>query len=115
MAYYTQGLSIAEISRQLMRDESTVRRWLGGRCKIPYWVPELLRLRHELATVRAYEMAGSVLREQLEQRLKRSDVVTSRKDLEVTAPLPTPKAAWVPVALDVGRPEAAAPAFVVDE
>jgi hypothetical protein len=46
LRYYTQGASIKEIARQLKRSEKSVKQWLSFEKKVPYWVPELLRLRH---------------------------------------------------------------------
>jgi hypothetical protein len=44
LAYYTQGWSINQISKFLKRDEKTIKNWLNGKSKMPWWVPELLRL-----------------------------------------------------------------------
>lgn len=46
LRYYTQGLSIKVIAKDLKRSEKSVKAWLDGERKIPFWVPELLRLRH---------------------------------------------------------------------
>ena len=47
MAHYALGYSsITELSRSLRRDERTVKDWISGKKKVPFWVPELLRLRH---------------------------------------------------------------------
>jgi hypothetical protein len=45
MAYYAQGRSLKELARELRRSERSVRDWLTGRERVPWWVPELLRLR----------------------------------------------------------------------
>jgi hypothetical protein len=47
MAFYTVGVSLPDLARRLRRDERTVRDWLSGKRRVPWWVPELLRLRHE--------------------------------------------------------------------
>lgn len=36
---------IKNLARYLKRDERTVQRWLDGKLRVPWWVPELLRLR----------------------------------------------------------------------
>lgn len=56
LRYYTQGLSAKEIARQLKRSEKSVTEWLNGNRKIPFWVPELLRLRHMEADLRMRQM-----------------------------------------------------------
>jgi hypothetical protein len=44
LRYYTQGWTLKQISQFLKRDEKTIKSWLGGKSKVPFWVPELLRL-----------------------------------------------------------------------
>lgn len=44
-AYYPDKDRVRILSKELRRDERTVRDWLLGRKKIPFWVPELMRLR----------------------------------------------------------------------
>lgn len=46
LKYYSQGMSIKELAKQLKRSEKSVKQWLSLEKKVPYWVPELLRLRH---------------------------------------------------------------------
>lgn len=45
MAFYVQGRPIHHVARELRRTERSVRDWLAGRKKVPWWVPEVLRLR----------------------------------------------------------------------
>jgi hypothetical protein len=42
--YYTQGQPADEIAKRLKRDKRTVQRWLNGKQKMPWWIPEILRL-----------------------------------------------------------------------
>lgn len=56
MAYYVQGRSIESIARELRRTERSVRDWLAGRQKVPWWVPEVLRLRALEHNLRLQEM-----------------------------------------------------------
>lgn len=44
-AYYAMGRTHAELARALRRDERTIRDWLSGRARVPWWVPEILRLK----------------------------------------------------------------------
>ncbi|WP_353154237.1 hypothetical protein [Herminiimonas fonticola] len=44
LRYYTQGIPIKDIARRLKRSEKSIKQWLSLEKKIPYWVPELLRL-----------------------------------------------------------------------
>jgi len=42
--YYAQGQSAEEVAKRLKRDKRTVQRWLNGKQKTPWWIPEILRL-----------------------------------------------------------------------
>lgn len=44
-AYYAMGRPLPDLARSLRRDERTVRDWLSGCSRVPWWVPEILRLR----------------------------------------------------------------------
>ncbi len=47
MAHYAKACSdVKTLARSLRRDERTTKDWLNGKKKVPFWVPELLRLRH---------------------------------------------------------------------
>lgn len=45
--YYTQGMSNKTIAKLLKRDQKTIFNYRNGVKKIPWWVPELLRLWHK--------------------------------------------------------------------
>lgn len=38
------GWTNEKLAEHLRRDERTIRDWLSGRQKVPWWVPEILRL-----------------------------------------------------------------------
>lgn len=44
MKYYAQGMSIKQLAKRLKRSEKSVKQWLSFEKKVPYYVPELLRL-----------------------------------------------------------------------
>lgn len=56
MAYYTMGVPLPDLARRLRRDERTVRNWLTGRARVPWWVPEILRLKRMEAEIRHRQM-----------------------------------------------------------
>ena len=58
--YYAMGLTLPELSRRLRRDERTVRDWLSGRARVPWWVPEIMRLKHLEAGLRHRQMFWAV-------------------------------------------------------
>jgi hypothetical protein len=43
-AYYVQGVPVKDVARRLRRSERSVKNWLDGKEKMPWWIPELLRL-----------------------------------------------------------------------
>lgn len=61
MAYYAMGVPLADLARRLRRDERTVRDWLNGRTRVPWWVPEILRLKHMEADLRHRQMGMGAL------------------------------------------------------
>ncbi len=44
LQYFAMGIPTKDLAYRLRRDERTVKDWLQGRKKIPWWVPEILRL-----------------------------------------------------------------------
>lgn len=44
LRYYASGWKLDALAKHLKRDEKTIKRWLSGEQKMPWWVPELLRL-----------------------------------------------------------------------
>jgi len=59
-AYYAMGRTHAELARALRRDERTIRDWLSGRAKVPWWVPEIMRLKRLEADLRHRQMFWTV-------------------------------------------------------
>jgi hypothetical protein len=56
MAYYAMGEPLPILARRLRRDERTVRDWISGRTRVPWWVPEILRLKRMEAELRHRQM-----------------------------------------------------------
>jgi hypothetical protein len=46
LRYYAQGTPTRDLARRLRRDERTIRDYLSGAQRVPWWIPELLRLQH---------------------------------------------------------------------
>lgn len=42
--YYAQGQKPKEIAKRLRRSEHSVTQWLAGKRRMPWWIPEILRL-----------------------------------------------------------------------
>lgn len=56
MAYYARGIPIKVLAKRLRRSERSVRDWLAGRTKVPWWIPELMRLQRMEAVERHRQM-----------------------------------------------------------
>jgi len=61
MAYYAMGVPLKDLARRLRRDERTVRDWISGRQRVPWWVPEILRLKRMEADLRHRQMGMGAL------------------------------------------------------
>ncbi|HBF50460.1 MAG TPA: hypothetical protein DDX04_08955 [Massilia sp.] len=68
------GVPLADLARRLRRDERTVRDWLSGRTRVPWWVPELMRLKHMEADLRHRQMGFGALAPRL--GVVSADVIT---------------------------------------
>lgn len=60
LQYFVQGRSIKDVARQLRRSERSVKDWLEGKKKLPWWVPEIIRLQHgeHMENLRQMGMVG---------------------------------------------------------
>jgi hypothetical protein len=57
MAYYAMGYpSVKALAKSLRRDERTVKDWLAAKQRVPWWVPEILRLKRMEAELRQQQM-----------------------------------------------------------
>jgi len=54
--YYATGIELKRLARILRRSERTVTDWLTGARPVPWWVPELMRLRRMEAVERHRQM-----------------------------------------------------------
>ncbi|MFZ3288047.1 MAG: hypothetical protein WA191_14535 [Telluria sp.] len=60
LAYYAMTYDLVDLARTLRRDERTVRDWLSARKRVPWWVPEILRLMRMEAVERQRQMFGAI-------------------------------------------------------
>ena len=63
--HYAMAFSLPDLARLLRRDPRTVRDWMTCRTRVPWWVPELLRLRSMEASERHRQMTGAPMRAKL--------------------------------------------------
>lgn len=62
LQHYAQFIPLKELAKRLRRSERTVHDWLTLRKKVPFWVPELLRLQHKEHVERMRQMNMEPLR-----------------------------------------------------
>ncbi len=65
LRFYAQHVPIKELARRLKRSERSVNDWLAGKRKMPWWIPELLRLQHMETQQQLYRMGITTIRKQL--------------------------------------------------
>lgn len=75
MHFYAQGMSIKSLSKILKRSEKSITSWLNGNRKVPWWVPELLRLRLMEREHVLYQMNMQPLRRKLGLVQKTGEVI----------------------------------------
>jgi hypothetical protein len=65
MHHYAQGIPLKQLAHKLRRSERAVSDWLKGTKKVPFWVPELLRLQAMEHDHIIYQMGIQPLRKKL--------------------------------------------------
>ncbi|TCW87425.1 hypothetical protein C5O80_05825 [Burkholderia sp. SRS-46] len=58
--HYASGRTLKQLARALRRSERCIHDWLTGRARLPFWVPELLRLREFEHWHRVREMTWAI-------------------------------------------------------
>jgi hypothetical protein len=59
MRYYAMAYgSTAQLAQTLRRSERTVKDWMSGAARVPWWVPEILRLKKMEHDSMVYQMTG---------------------------------------------------------
>lgn len=56
MQYYANGIPLKDLAKRLKRSERSVKDWLSGAARVPWWVPELMRLQHMESGIRRRQM-----------------------------------------------------------
>lgn len=69
-AYYAVGISDKDMAKRLRRSEKSIKEWLSGKRKMPWWIPELLRLQR-------MEYAERMRQMQITPIIKRYDLSTA--------------------------------------
>lgn len=54
--HYVHGIPIADIARRLRRSERQIRNYLAEREKLPWWIPEIMRLQRMEYELRMQQM-----------------------------------------------------------
>lgn len=89
LRYYGQNMTLRELAKMLRRSERSVHDWLTEKRKVPWWVPELLRLR---AMERAETMRQMGFKDYDKRRLGvvKSAVLLEFPEPARPAPVPVP-------------------------
>ncbi|MES2264930.1 MAG: hypothetical protein V4724_41060 [Pseudomonadota bacterium] len=95
LRYYitSHGGDVKHVARMLRRDERTVRDWMNGKRRVPWWVPEIMRLKRQEADDRHRQMFGHGLPPPLA-------VVTHGAQLELRRAAETKKPQMIDLRLD---------------
>ena len=65
LRFYAQGSTVKELAKRLRRSERSVKDWLSGERKIPWWIPEIMRLQHMAHCEMMQQMRITPVRKQL--------------------------------------------------
>ncbi|MEO6935145.1 MAG: hypothetical protein ABI171_07355 [Collimonas sp.] len=65
LKYWAMGIPLNQLAYRLRRTERCVSNWLDGTKKIPFWVPELLRLQNMEHEHIMWQMGIAPLRKKL--------------------------------------------------
>jgi transcriptional regulator with XRE-family HTH domain len=65
MRFHAQGLTVKKLAKRLRRSERSVNEWLSGSRKVPWWIPEILRLQHIAHCEMMHQMRMTPVRKQL--------------------------------------------------
>jgi hypothetical protein len=66
MRYYALAYGdTAQLARTLRRSERSIKDWLSGTARVPWWVPEILRLKKMEHDQMIYQMTGRITRARL--------------------------------------------------
>lgn len=58
--HYAGGRPVKQLARELRRSERSIQNWMAGRERVPFWAPELLRLKAFEHWSRVREMTWSI-------------------------------------------------------
>lgn len=84
LAFHVRGARPADVARRLRRSERTIRNWLTGAQRVPWWVPEIIRLQNMEHAERLRQMNAGPVRARL--GLVSGDVLSFPVPQLVTAP-----------------------------
>jgi hypothetical protein len=93
MAHYALWYGgTASLAKSLKRSERTVRDWLSGAAKVPWWVPEIMRLQKMEHDRMVYQMTGRQVAARLGM-VNECTIVDAGARFVAPAPLPETGAA----------------------
>ena len=79
--------SVANLAKALKRSERSVRDWLSGAAKVPWWVPEIMRLQKMEHDSMVYQMTGRKVAARLGVATQDGAVIDAGARFRPVAPL----------------------------
>jgi hypothetical protein len=109
MQYYAIWYgNIPELAKSLKRSERTVKDWLSGKAKVPWWVPEIMRLQKMEHDDTVRQITGYKVLAQMGVTVPNGDVIDAGQRFHRQAPPAPPLTAVAPSGQDgdqaVGAP-----------
>lgn len=88
LAYHAMGIPLPVLAKRLRRSERSVKDWLEGRAKMPWWVPEVIRLQNMEHAERLRQMGMAPIARKL--GLVKAGAVISFNEPEKKKPAESP-------------------------
>lgn len=89
MAHYALWYgSTAELAKALKRSERSVTDWLSGKTRVPWWVPEIMRLQKMEHDQMVYQMTGRRVAARLGLATASATIVDAGSRFMPPTPLP---------------------------
>lgn len=88
MWYGDTGGRYTNLAKALRRSERSVKDWLTGAAKVPWWVPEIMRLQKMEHDAMVYQMTGRRLGARLGTATATGDVIDAGHRFRPEQPLP---------------------------
>jgi hypothetical protein len=90
LRYGSGAAGIKEVAKCLRRSERSVKDWMTGKKKVPWWVPEILRLKAMEHWDQVYQMTGRRMSASMGFVAPTGQVINAAQRFLPVDPLPAP-------------------------